>query len=59
MLKEQKVVLPDEWGTLRPEVLSPMQFVELTKLIFGEGVTPDGVDLWRGKLDDPHRFADL
>ena len=46
-------------GTLRPEVLTPGQFIELTKLIFGEGETPQGVSVWRGKLDDAARLGEL
>ena len=59
LLKQQQMTLPDEWGTLRPEVLTPAQFVELTKLIFGEGETPPGVSVWRGKLDDAARLGAL
>ena len=45
LCKTQNVILPDSWGTLRPEALSPQQFVELTKLIFGEGATPAGASV--------------
>jgi ribosomal RNA small subunit methyltransferase A len=30
------VVLPDEWGTKRPEQLAPEQFLELTEFIYGQ-----------------------
>jgi hypothetical protein len=40
-------------------VLTPGQFIELTKLIFGEGETPEGVSVWRGKLDDAARLGEL
>jgi len=58
ILKEKEVTLPDEWGTKRPEVLGARQFVELTKIIYGPGTTPDEVagKVWRGKLDDVARL---
>ncbi len=28
--------LPDNWATLRPEQIAPLQFIELTKLLYGE-----------------------
>jgi 16S rRNA (adenine1518-N6/adenine1519-N6)-dimethyltransferase len=59
ILQEKEMTLPDAWGTLRPEVLTPPQFVELTKMIFGEGETPVGVDVWRGKLTDEARNPTL
>ena len=47
--------LPKDWASRRPEELSPGQFVELTRLLFGPGVydeeasasTPLGKKVWR------------
>ena len=55
-MTERGIVLPEELGTRRPESLTPHEFVDLTKLIFGEGTTPEGVAVWRGKLDDLARI---
>lgn len=43
--------LPEEWGSMRPEELKPMQFIELTRLIYGEEEDKEnyelGVKVWR------------
>jgi hypothetical protein len=41
--------LPDDWASKRPEQLSPGQFVEVTRLIFGDNsnASPSDVDLGR------------
>ena len=59
ILNEKEMTLPDEWGTMRPEALTPQQFVELTKMIFGPGETPAGIAVWRGKLTDEARDPTL
>ncbi|EKX51492.1 hypothetical protein GUITHDRAFT_65961 [Guillardia theta CCMP2712] len=56
LVTERGIVLPEELGTRRPESLTPHEFIDLTKLIFGEGTTPEGVAVWRGKLDDLARI---
>lgn len=51
---------PDSCGRVIAcaETLSPTEFVALTKTLYGEGVTPPGIDVWRGSLTDPERFDD-
>jgi 16S rRNA (adenine1518-N6/adenine1519-N6)-dimethyltransferase len=41
--------LPDDWASKRPEQLSPGQFVELARLLFGSASTTDenGNKVWR------------
>jgi len=41
--------LPDNWGSMRPEEFKPQQFIELTRLIFGDvqGEYDMGVKVWR------------
>ena len=40
--------LPEDWGSMRPEQLSPGQFVEITRLLFGDGESEDlGRKVWR------------
>eukprot|EP00339_Tiarina_fusa_P005123 CAMPEP_0117020974 /NCGR_PEP_ID=MMETSP0472-20121206/15877_1 /TAXON_ID=693140 ORGANISM="Tiarina fusus, Strain LIS" /NCGR_SAMPLE_ID=MMETSP0472 /ASSEMBLY_ACC=CAM_ASM_000603 /LENGTH=480 /DNA_ID=CAMNT_0004726325 /DNA_START=57 /DNA_END=1497 /DNA_ORIENTATION=- len=41
--------LPEDWGSLRPEQLTPGMFVEVTRLLFGDGNTDDdlGRKVWR------------
>jgi 16S rRNA (adenine1518-N6/adenine1519-N6)-dimethyltransferase len=39
-------VLPEDWGSKRPEQLTPAQFVEITRLLYGER-TDDGGELGR------------
>jgi 16S rRNA (adenine1518-N6/adenine1519-N6)-dimethyltransferase len=49
----QKQALPADWATKRPEELSPGQFVELTRLVFGNddqfatNTPPLGNKVWR------------
>eukprot|EP00288_Rhodomonas_lens_P001431 CAMPEP_0177727880 /NCGR_PEP_ID=MMETSP0484_2-20121128/20565_1 /TAXON_ID=354590 /ORGANISM="Rhodomonas lens, Strain RHODO" /LENGTH=353 /DNA_ID=CAMNT_0019240579 /DNA_START=60 /DNA_END=1121 /DNA_ORIENTATION=+ len=56
LLAEKEVTLPEEFATKRPEQLEPLQFVHLTRIIFGKGSTPPGVAVWRGKLQDEARY---
>ena len=32
---EAGVALPPQWGVLRPQAMTPQQFVEVTKILFG------------------------
>lgn len=44
----QKQELPQDWGSLRPEQLTPGQFVEITRLLFGDSQSEDlGRKVWR------------
>lgn len=36
LLEQENLTLPPQWGTLRPEQLTPPQFLELTAALFGE-----------------------
>ena len=58
VLSQHACTLDESVGTKRPEQLTPAEFVELTRHIFGPGVTPPGVAVWRGSLDDPSRTDD-
>ncbi|GKY98681.1 hypothetical protein MPSEU_000824400 [Mayamaea pseudoterrestris] len=41
-------LLPDDWASMRPEQLTPGQFVELTRLLFGPHVESDGDNIKLG-----------
>lgn len=44
----QSQELPEDWASKRPEQLSPGQFVEVTRLLFGDSQTEDlGRKVWR------------
>ena len=36
MLRQEKLGIPDKWAALRPEQLTPSDFIDLTADIFGE-----------------------
>jgi len=36
LLKQEQVVLPEKWATMRPEQLKPEEFIQLTVDLFGE-----------------------
>jgi hypothetical protein len=43
--------LPEGWGGMRPEEIKPQQFIELTRLVYGEEEDRENYDLgakvWR------------
>ncbi|CAM9468264.1 unnamed protein product, partial [Heterosigma akashiwo] len=39
--------LPEEWATKRPQQLTPEEFVELTKLLYGEEEDKIAEKAWR------------
>ena len=40
LLNQEKLVLSEQWGTKRPEELSPTDFIQLTIDLFGEDIQP-------------------
>lgn len=54
-LKTLEVPVPEEWASKRPEELSPEQFVELTRLMYGDKVEKNDDDtsitpVWRSQV---------
>lgn len=39
--------LPEDWGSKRPEQLTPAQFVEITRLLYGDNNTDENGELGR------------
>jgi hypothetical protein len=58
LLSTYDLTLPDKWQTLRPEALTPLDFVYLTKDLFGSVDNSESVDNTLDLMDLDFRKPD-